>query len=373
MSRYLPEQHRKDGLVEIVSASVGAGHHAAAHAIAAQFEEQGYAARVWDVLDLMPGGLGRLIRATYVNQVQLAPATYVWTLRRSESRRSIELMRQALRPVYRPLLQIAADRPLALIAIHPFASQALGELRARELLRVPVITYLTDMSVHRTCVHRSVDLHLALHELPAEDAREAGAVAVGVVRPAVRGCVAVDPSSPRARAASRRALGLPMYERLVLVTGGSEGLGDLERTANDIVSTGAGTPVVLCGRNRRLLRRLTAGRSVLALGWSDDMPLLLAAADCVVQNAGGMMSLEALAAGVPVLSYRCIPGHGQTNASRLDQAGLVSWIRSYAQLGDSICSAVAHRAPVHSWPPLGPAGPPSVAQAALAPLQGLPA
>ena len=78
--------------------------------------------------------------------------------------------------------------------------------------------------------------------------------------------------------------------------GGSEGLGDLDRTAHEIATSRAGTPVVLCGRIRRLLRQFTANRSVIALSWIDDVPLLLTAADCVVQNAGGMMSLEALAA-----------------------------------------------------------------------------
>lgn len=195
-----------------------------------------------------------------------------------------------------------------MISTHPFASQALGELRARGLLDVPVVTYLTDMSVHRAWVHGSVDLHLSLHELAAGDARRAGAGAVEVVRPAVRGCVTADRSPRRSRTAARQALGLPSHGRLVLVTGGSEGLGDLERTAHDIAAGGAGTPVVLCGRNRRLLRRLTGDGSLAAFGWFDDMPLLLAAVDCVVQNAGGMMSLEALAAGVPVVSYRCIAG-----------------------------------------------------------------
>ena len=56
---------------------------------------------------------------------------------------------------------------------------------------------------------------------------------------------------------------------------------------------------------------------------------------------GGMMSLEALAAGVPVVTYRCIAGHGETNASVLDRAGLVPWIRSYAHLGDGIAKAIA--------------------------------
>ena len=117
-------------------------------------------------------------------------------------------------------------------------------------------------------------------------------------------------------------------------------------TAHEIATSRAGTPVVLCGRNRRLLRQFTANRSVIALSWIDDVPLLLTAAACVVQNAGGMMSLEALAAEVTVVSYRCIAGHGETNASVLDRAGLVPWIRSYAHLGDGIAkSHSAHKAP----------------------------
>ncbi|MFG3297110.1 UDP-N-acetylglucosamine--N-acetylglucosamine transferase, partial [Streptomyces sp. NPDC048179] len=41
----------------------------------------------------------------------------------------------------------------------------------------------------------------------------------------------------------------------------------------------------------------------------------------------------AFAAGLPVASYRCIPGHGQTNAAALDEAGLAAWIRDPADLG----------------------------------------
>ena len=69
-------------------------------------------------------------------------------------------------------------------------------------------------------------------------------------------------------------------------------------TAHEIATSRAGTPVVLCGRNRRLLRQFTANRirDRAQLSWIDDVPLLLTAAACVVQTAGRMMSLEALAA-----------------------------------------------------------------------------
>ncbi|MFD8814781.1 hypothetical protein ACFV23_25635 [Streptomyces sp. NPDC059627] len=64
------------------------------------------------------------------------------------------------------------------------------------------------------------------------------------------------------------------------------------------------------------------------------MPGLMHAADVLVQNAGGLTSLEAFAAGLPVASYRCIPGHGLTNAAALDAAGVAAWIRDPDRLKD---------------------------------------
>jgi UDP-N-acetylglucosamine:LPS N-acetylglucosamine transferase len=89
---------------------------------------------------------------------------------------------------------------------------------------------------------------------------------------------------------------------------------------------------VVCGRNAALRRRLAAGGRVIALGWVDDMPSLLRAADVVVQNAGGLTSLEAMASGIPVVSYRCLPGHGSANAAVLQRLGLAVWPRTPAEL-----------------------------------------
>jgi len=76
--------------------------------------------------------------------------------------------------------------------------------------------------------------------------------------------------------------------------------------------------------------------------------------------------LEALAAGVPVVTYRCIAGHGETNASVLDRAGLVPWIRSYAQLGEGISKAIAPTGRPDPWSTTL-AIRPSIVQAVLSP------
>ena len=123
---------------------------------------------------------------------------------------------------------------------------------------------------------------------------------------------------------------------------GSWGVGDIERTVTDIVTTGLATPVVVCGRNEALRARLVAAGHPHVLGWVDDMPELIRASDLVVQNAGGLIAAEALASAVPVVTYRCLPGHGRTNAAALDAEGLVPWIRSRDALAQGLeCAAAA--------------------------------
>ena len=330
------------GRVVIISGSFGAGHDAAANAIAARLARAGYSTEVWDIVKLMSRPLGRSLQAAYLKQVQLAPSVYRYLLRYGNRSESInKIIIRTMRHTGDALTGIADHDPAAIVSTHPFASQALGELRAKGHLRVPVVTYLTDMSVHRAWVHPAVDLHLALHALPAQQAEDLGAQWTRVVRPAVPERFFAKPPAQRSRAYCRQLLELPLDPPLVALIGGSMEMGMLDRSAEEIAATGVATPVVLCGRNKRLYRRLQQKSSVIALDWVSDIPLLLTAVDGVVQNAGGFGSLEALAAGKPTVSYRCITGHGEANAAALDRAQIVPWIRDRAELGPRLREALA--------------------------------
>jgi len=341
---------RTRGRVVIISGSFGAGHDAAARAIAGRLSEAGYAAELTDIVRLMSKPLGRSLRAVYLQQVQLAPSVYRYLLRYGNRSEGInKVIIKTMRHTGDALAGIADQEPAAIVSTHPFASQALGELRAQGDIRVPVMTYLTDMSVHRAWVHPAVDVHLALHEIPAQQAVALGARVTRVVRPAVPERFFAKPPH-RTRTSCRQVLGLPLDQTLVAMTGGSMGMGTLDRAAQEVAATGVAVPVVLCGRNRRLYKRLRNNSSVIARDWVSDIPMLLTAVDGVVQNAGGFASLEALAAGKPTVTYRTISGHGETNAAALDQAGIVPWIRHPADLGPRLRAALA-TAPRNLWDP----------------------
>lgn len=317
--------------VAIVSGSYGAGHDAAAAALAQHLAEAGATSTTYDVAELLPLGLGKLLKHAYYAQLRRVPSTWGRTLSYVEPGRALHRAAVGVLGLGDERVVRCVSGADLVVATHPFAAQALGSARARGILSVPVVTYLTDASVHALWVHPRVDLHLAIHDLAAEQARTWGGRAV-TVQPVVRRG-RLDVGDPLAA--------YETYGPRALVTGGSLGLGELEECARDLAATGLVTPVVACGSNEALVQRLGRVPGVVAFGWRDDLPDVIAACDCVVQNAGGFTSLEALAAGTPVVTYRPIPGHGMTNAANLERAGLAPWPRTPEELSGVLRDVLA--------------------------------
>ncbi|WP_274910834.1 glycosyltransferase [Streptomyces sp. WZ-12] len=317
--------------VAIVSASVGAGHDGAATELERRLAEGGFAVDRYDLLDLLPAGLGRAVRDGYHRMLVRAPWAYQRIYASTERAGGGG-------PVARTLLHASEDRVLkalhpgtgAVVSTYPGASRVLGGLRLAGRLTVPVLTYLTDFSVHPLWVAKGVDVHLAAHAVPAAQARAAGARDVRVCGPVAD--PRFRPSDVPERQRARARFGLPPDARLALLVAGSWGVGPVRQVARELRDGGAAVPVVVCGRNRPLAEQLRADGITHVHGWVDDMPDLMRAADVLVQNAGGLTCLEAFAAGLPVASYRCIPGHGLANAAALDEAGVAVWIRDPADL-----------------------------------------
>ena len=320
--------------VLIVSASMAAGHDGAARELGRRAKEAGCAVDCVDFLDLLPLRVGLLLRAAYRLQLRVAPATWGWLLPLLDSAGGRSLVGLTSRLASRRLLAVCHPEPCLAISTYPLASHALSRLRMAGNFWSPVVTFLTDMSVHALWVAPGVDAHLSLHAVPAGQAAALGARGVQVVGPAVSS--AFRPWTIEERRDARLRLGVPDGRRLALVVAGSWGVGDVTRTVDDLVECGLVLPVVVAGHNRGLLTLLERREGVIALGWVSDMASLMSACDVVVQNAGGLTSLEARQVGLPVVTYRSLPGHGLTNSEALHEAGWATWVRDRGELQDCL-------------------------------------
>ncbi|KAA9162580.1 glycosyltransferase [Amycolatopsis acidicola] len=320
--------------VVVLSARIGAGHDGAAAELARRLRALACDVARHDYLDLLPGRLGQRLCDAYHRELEVAPRSWDWLLAAAGTKPLAGLAARASALAGPKLLDALGNSPGLVVSTYPLATQALGELRRRGVLNVPVAAYLTDPAVHRLAVNRFADLHIAPNPRAALAARRFGAPRAVSAQPAVaRG---FRPAAPGERKRAREKFGLEPEGRFALVLSGSWGVGDVERITIDVAGTGVARPVVVCGRNEALRKRLRRRGFPHVFGWVEDMPRLMRACDVVVQNAGGLTSLEALAAGLPVLTYRCLPGHGRANARALDEMGLVPAVSGPAALADAL-------------------------------------
>jgi hypothetical protein len=74
------------------------------------------------------------------------------------------------------------------------------------------------------------------------------------------------------------------------------------------------------------------------------MPALMRAADVMVENAGGLTTMEAFAARLAVVSYRPIAGHGRDNAHAMAACGVTQYPANDAALGRALLEATSRGA-----------------------------
>jgi processive 1,2-diacylglycerol beta-glucosyltransferase len=338
--------------VLVLSASIGQGHDGAARELVRRLDRRGVTADVLDWTDLLPAWGRRALRDLYAPTVHRAPALFDRLFTDLEHpRRPASLVAQRLITVAeRPVLDVARGAD-AVVTTYPLAGRTLGALRAGGRLGVPALTFLTDPAAHRLWCHPGLDEHLTVTDAAAADGARYG-VALRSVGPLCAPRFS-RPMPVATRARVRHDLGIPDDAPTALLVTGSLGMGDVEATVDALGRHPRAWAIVACGRNVRLRERLAGRGRVVTLGWRDDVPELMAAADLLVHNAGGLSCTEAMVAGLPAVTYRPIPGHGRANAAVLDEAGLAPWLREPDELVAAVdhhgSSRPARRRPPRPW------------------------
>ena len=334
--------------VLILSADVGEGHAAAARALSAQLKNAPEPTEV-TVIDGL-AAMGRLLKPVvedgYRVQLRFIPWTYTIVYGLLNHVAPFRALATRLLRLFgsRPLARTIAEYdPDVVVSTYPAVTVVLARLRRTGEVTCPTVATITDLTGLFFWAQPGIDMHMVMYgESLSSVERIAGRDSVRLVQP----LISEEFLQPRCPLQARRGLGLPEEGRMVVVSGGGWGVGDVLGAVNEFIRVPeASSIVVLAGRNEQLaqkLRRTFDGEPrVHVYEFTDKMPELLAAADVLVHSTGGVTCLEAMAAGTPVVSYGLPVGHARVNTRAMAALDLVRLANDTTELREHVRASFA--------------------------------
>ncbi len=311
----------------VCSAGFGEGHNTAARNLCTALNEVGgerVDAEFVDMLGLCHPRVYEFMRRSYVSLMNRAPklwsAMYGLFDAKGSSAPALALLAAERRAFEQ---RLAADRPVAVVSTYPLYGYLLDDIARRggpkDFLRVTVVT--DSISINSIWHRCGSDFYCVPNEETAEVMRRAGVVPEKLrvlgfpVEPRFADA-GVFPERPDPGGADGRRV-------LYMINAGRHAAPETVRRllALDVALT------VTVGRDEQMqaiVERLIAERGprprpVRIIGWTREVPALLANHHLLISKAGGATTQETIAAKCPMIISQVAPGQEEGNAQLLVQ------------------------------------------------------
>lgn len=228
----------------------------------------------------------------------------------------------------RAVHQLLRDNPVdLLVSVHQLVNIPILRVKSQSSTRF--VTVVTDLvSTHSAWYHPGADLVI----VPTIPAREK-ALKNGL--PPEKVMVIGQPVAEKyTRLCSeknelREKLNWDKQLLTVLLVGGGEGMGNLERHAKTLNQSNLPIQlIIVAGRNNQLKTKLenqTWNITTKIYGFVKEMPEFMQAADLLVTKAGPGTISEAFIAGLPLILYSKMPGQEDGNIGYVVNQGAGIW------------------------------------------------
>ena len=311
----------------------GGGHRSGAQAVGAALDEiEGETRFEWRIDDIATHCTFPLsqLGPAYSAALRFAPPIYGALFHATNGRRRFKSIVRFCEPLYRERLRdsFLLFKPDVIVSVHPLLNHAALRARADAGINVPIVTVITDLGrVHEAWLMPEADAVV----VPAPEVYQR-ALERGVSPDRLR--LLGHPVHPKfedvsqSKAELRKSLGLPPDTTIALLMAGGEGGGKLLPTTLALAKSKLPFHlVVVTGRNAALKAKLEeiAPRfeiPMTILGFRNDVPSLMRAADLLVTKAGPGTLAEASITEVPVVVYDFVPGQERGNLDYVRTNGI---------------------------------------------------
>ena len=324
------------GKIFVCSAAFGEGHNTAARNLVAALNEVGAGrvdAEFLDILGYRSPKVYEILRKGYVSLMNRAPRLWSALYRLFDASSPLDASVIKLLAAERNALAelLERERPVAVVSTYPLYGYFLDDIARgggpKDFRRVTVVT--DSISINSVWHRCGNDFYCVPNEETAGVMRKAGVPAEKLrvlgfpVDPRFAATeslpVRADPAGPEGRRV------------LYMINAGRKAAPETVRRLLEIEDIELTVTVGRDAEMRAMVERLTAGRDpawrpVNLIGWTKEVPALLASHHLLISKAGGATTQEAIAAGCPMIISQIAPGQEEGNAQLLldNQAGALA-------------------------------------------------
>ena len=311
----------------VCSAGFGEGHNTAARNLVTALNEVGAGRAEAEFVDILGCNSPKVyawLRNGYVTLMNRAPRVWSAMYRMFDSASPMDSGLVTLLGAERDALaaRLAAEQPAAVVSTYPMYGYMLDQIARRggpaDFRRITVVT--DSISINSVWHRCGSDFFCVPNEETAEVMRRAGVLADKLrvlgfpVAPRFADAESLpartDPAGPEGRRV------------LYMINAGRKAAPETVRRLLEIDGIEL---TVTVGRDeemramveRAVARRRQARRPVNVIGWTKEVPALLASHHLLISKAGGATTQETIAAGCPMIISQVAPGQEEGNAELL--------------------------------------------------------
>ncbi|MBQ4159360.1 MAG: glycosyltransferase [Clostridia bacterium] len=331
----------------ILSIKAGMGHHKTGMAIQNYFESRGCKCEMINTFDYISRALSESVNQGYLLSTKFTPHMWGRVYRIAEKKQKTDptfLSDLVSKIASGKLLKYVQDfRPDAIVCTHVFASLIATYFKRKCDITCPMYGIITDFTVHPFWQDVDMDYYVTPSRLLNLQLEKKGLDA----NKALPFGIPIDPkfSTKTEKRAARELLGIE-NKPTILVMMGSMGHGKLIGSLETLDAMQADFQIIcVCGNNKRMKKNIEShswSKTIMALGYVNNVELLMDAADVIITKPGGLTTSEFLAKGLPAILLNPIPGQEDRNVEFLLNNGLAILVSKTFPIDEAVYQLLQH-------------------------------
>ena len=301
--------------IALLSCNTGEGHNSTAKAVREVLESRGVECELVDTLAFLSPGISKIVSTGHVYLYKYAPklwdVSYPAMKNKNPKPGKKAMLYRVLSIGAKKLHKFLTEGQFdAAICSHVFAGMMATELRRRGQMNIPCYLVMTDYD----CYPYTDQCDLSGYFIPAKELTDDFTKALIPVEKLIYSGIPVRQAfyTGYDKAQARRKLNLPETGLVVLLMCGSMGVGPMQKIAKELAEqTPEDTTIfAMCARNKKLYESVCqiGNPKLVAMGFTDQVPVYMDAADMIVTKPGGLSSTEAGNKHLPMVFINAVGG-----------------------------------------------------------------